>query len=50
MIAGLLVMTIVWGWTPIAFTWYIFIGAMTTVVVAGLLRVASGRAEAHERV
>src|SRR5262249_5460461 len=34
MIAGLLVMTIVWGWTPVAFTWYVFIGAATTVAVA----------------
>jgi SSS family transporter len=42
MLAGLAVMTIVWGWTPIAFTWYIFIGAATTIVVAWLIRVASG--------
>ena len=34
MIAGLAVMTIVWGWTPIAFTWYIFIGASITAIVA----------------
>ena len=26
MIVGLLMMTIVWQWTPAAFTWYIFIG------------------------
>ena len=37
MIAGLLVMTYVWGWTSIAFTWYVFIGATTTCVVAWLL-------------
>jgi SSS family transporter len=42
MLAGLAVMTIVWGWTPIAFTWYIFIGAVTTIAVAWLIRVASG--------
>jgi solute:Na+ symporter, SSS family len=42
MLAGLLVMTIVWGWTSIAFTWYIFIGATTTVAVAWLIRIASG--------
>jgi hypothetical protein len=36
MIAGLGVMTGVWGWTTIAFTWYVFIGAMTTVGVAWL--------------
>jgi solute:Na+ symporter, SSS family len=34
MIAGLAVMTVVWGWTPIAFTWYIFIGASITAIVA----------------
>jgi Na+/proline symporter len=34
MLAGLAVMTIVWGWTPVAFTWYVFIGAATTIVVA----------------
>ena len=34
MIAGLVVMTVVWGWTPIAFTWYVFIGAATAVAVA----------------
>jgi UDP-N-acetylglucosamine 1-carboxyvinyltransferase len=33
-LAGLVVMTVVWGWTPIAFTWYVFIGAATTVAVA----------------
>jgi solute:Na+ symporter, SSS family len=36
MIAGLAAMTVVWGWTPVAFTWYIFIGASITVVVAFL--------------
>jgi SSS family transporter len=35
MIAGLIVMTAVWGWSlPIAFSWYVFIGAATTVLVA----------------
>jgi Na+/proline symporter len=34
MLAGLIVMTVVWGWTTVAFTWYVFIGASTTVVVA----------------
>jgi SSS family solute:Na+ symporter len=35
MIAGLTAMTIVWGWAlPIAFTWYVFIGAATTAIVA----------------
>jgi len=36
MLAGLGAMTIVWGWTGIAFTWYVFIGAATTVCVAFL--------------
>jgi Na+/proline symporter len=34
MLAGLAVMTIVWGWTTVAFTWYVFIGAATTMSVA----------------
>jgi SSS family solute:Na+ symporter len=37
MLAGLLVMTFVWGWSTIAFTWYVFIGATTTVAVAWLV-------------
>jgi solute:Na+ symporter, SSS family len=37
MIAGLATMTFVWGFTAIAFTWYVFIGAVTTCVVAWLL-------------
>lgn len=34
MVAGLLTMTWVWGWTSVAFTWYVFIGAATTCLVA----------------
>jgi Na+/proline symporter len=34
MVAGLLVMTLVWWATPIAFTWYVLIGAVTTCAVA----------------
>jgi solute:Na+ symporter, SSS family len=34
MIAGLIVMTAVWWATPIAFTWYVLIGAVTTCIVA----------------
>lgn len=34
MLAGLGAMTAVWGLTSTAFTWYVFIGALTTVVVA----------------
>ncbi len=45
MLAGLVVMTLVWGSTPIAFTWYIFIGASTTVAVAWLSRLAAPAAE-----
>jgi Na+/proline symporter len=37
MIAGLITMTYVWGWTSVAFTWYVFIGATTTCGVAWLL-------------
>ena len=37
MIAGLVTMTFVWGWTPVAFTWYVLIGAATTCLVAWLL-------------
>ena len=38
MIAGLIAMTVVWGWPlSIAFTWYVFIGAATTVIVARVL-------------
>ncbi len=39
MIAGLVAMTIVWGWPlPIAFTWYVFVGASVTVIVAHVVR------------
>jgi SSS family transporter len=34
MLAGLLVMTVVWLSTPVAFTWYVLIGAATTSGVA----------------
>jgi SSS family solute:Na+ symporter len=37
MLGGLVAMTMVWGWSGIAFTWYVFIGATTTIVVAWLL-------------
>jgi SSS family solute:Na+ symporter len=43
MIAGLIVMTVVWWATPIAFTWYVLIGAVTTCVVAFVGRAASPR-------
>jgi Na+/proline symporter len=37
MMSGLAVMTVVWAWTPVAFTWYVFIGALTTCAIAWLL-------------
>lgn len=37
MLAGLAVMTYVWWATPIAFTWYVLIGAVTTCAVAMLV-------------
>lgn len=41
MVAGLVAMTGVWALTPTAFTWYVFIGAVTTVAVAwGVARLA----------
>ena len=43
MIAGLVVMTVVWGWTSVAFTWYVFIGAVTTCLVAWVLSKAAPR-------
>jgi Na+/proline symporter len=44
MVAGLAVMTAVWGLTATAFTWYVFIGATTTVATAWVLsRVAPVR-------
>jgi hypothetical protein len=43
-VAGLAVMTAVWGLTATAFTWYVFIGATTTVATAWVLsRVAPVR-------
>jgi SSS family solute:Na+ symporter len=36
MLAGLAVMTLVWGWTTVAFTWYVFIGASTAIGAAWL--------------
>jgi Na+/proline symporter len=38
MLAGLLTMGAVWWATPIAWTWYVLIGATTTIVVAWLVR------------
>jgi hypothetical protein len=43
MLAGLVAMTIVWGWTSTAFTWYVFIGAATTVSVAWLVNIVGAR-------
>jgi SSS family transporter len=45
MIVGLAAMLAVWGRTPVAFTWYVFIGASTTVATAWTLsRLAPARA------
>src|SRR5262245_3369837 len=42
MLAGLVVMTLVWGLSlPIAFTWYVFVGAGVTVMVASILQLVS---------
>jgi SSS family transporter len=41
MIAGLIVMTAVWWTLPVAFPWYVVIGAATTCLVAGLSRVVA---------
>jgi Na+/proline symporter len=50
MIAGLAAMTIVWGWTSIAFTWYVFIGAVTTVGVAWMMQLAERGRRLEESV
>jgi SSS family solute:Na+ symporter len=44
MLAGLATMTVVWAWTTVAFTWYVFIGAVTTCLVAYVLSLLTGRA------
>jgi Na+/proline symporter len=41
MIVGLITMTIVWAWTAVAFTWYVFIGASMTCLTAWLLSTVS---------
>src|SRR5687768_7742206 len=46
MIAGLIVMTAVWWSTPIAFTWYVLIGAVTTCLVALIAARVAPRARA----
>ncbi|MGE0811992.1 MAG: sodium:solute symporter [Vicinamibacterales bacterium] len=38
MVVGLAAMTLVWALTPTAWTWYVFIGAVTTVGTAWVLR------------
>ncbi len=45
MLAGLAVMTVIWARTTTAFTWYIFIGATTTVAAASLLQATSFRSK-----
>lgn len=49
MIAGLIAMTIVWGRPlPVAFTWYVFIGATITAGVASMIH-AAGRSRVTGR-
>jgi SSS family solute:Na+ symporter len=47
MVAGLAVMTLVWGFTTVAWTWYVFVGALTTCAVAWALAQAPGARSAH---
>ena len=44
MVAGLVVMTGVWWSTPVAFTWYVLVGAVATCSVAGALSMIWPRA------
>jgi SSS family transporter len=45
MIAGVVAMSVIWGWSlPIAFTWYVFIGAAITAIVALLSTTNTSRA------
>jgi Na+/proline symporter len=41
MIAGLVAVSLVWKWTAIAFTWYVFIGAAVTCTIAWLVSMVS---------
>ncbi len=43
MVAGLAVMTAVWWATPVAFTWYVLIGAVTTCGVALIMSATTAR-------
>ena len=47
MVAGLAVMTLVWAFTTVAWTWYVFVGALTTCAVAWVLARASSMRAAH---
>ena len=48
MIAGLATMTVVWAFTPLALTWYVFVGAVTTCGTAGMLSLVRAGAR-HDR-
>jgi SSS family transporter len=48
MLAGLSVMGVVWWATPIAFTWYVLIGASATIAVASVSAAATGARPAAE--
>ena len=45
MLAGLAVMTAIWARTTTAFTWYVFIGATTTMAIACLVQLITARPE-----
>ena len=50
MIAGLAAMTLVWGWTDVAFTWYVFIGASVTVLVGWVVQTFAGQRPQQQHV
>ena len=47
MITGLIAVTIVWAWTPAAFPWYVFVGAVVTYAVAWALSFLLPRGAVH---
>jgi SSS family solute:Na+ symporter len=49
MLAGLVMMVGVWALTPIAWTWYVLIGALTTVLVAFAVRGVAGATDQTAR-
>jgi solute:Na+ symporter, SSS family len=49
MLAGLVMMVGVWALTPIAWTWYVLVGAVTTVLVAFAVRGVAGATDQTAR-